>query len=187
MDGGGGDDVMGMDDDEDRHRIKSKDDSLRLSLSRDDSNRSGGGAAGISFGEEDDDDEASADAKKRKSDDSEDEEDDAPKKKTKKKKKRKVITDLGRTELTSEHIRRMIADTSRIVRPQIHPATWVPGQRSSLARYRPPAAPRVPDGRAAADASRAGRRRTAGAGTDCAVGPQRGAHSRTAGAVPAAP
>ena len=125
----GGDDVMGMDEDRNTHPPTVQDDSLRLSLSREDS-KDGAAAAGISFGE-DEDEEVSTDHKtKRKS-----VVDDGTKKK-KKKKKRKVVTDFGHTELSSDHIRRMLADTSKIVRPQVHPATWVPGQskKSALAR-----------------------------------------------------
>jgi hypothetical protein len=47
-------------------------------------------------------------------------------------KRRKIITDDGRTELSNDHIRSMIADTSDICRGSgrmngdlIHPATWV--------------------------------------------------------------
>lgn len=42
-------------------------------------------------------------------------------------KRRKIITDDGRTELSSDHIRAMIADTSDICRngDLLHPATWI--------------------------------------------------------------
>jgi len=118
MMGGGGDDVMGMDDDDQQPPAN---DSLRLELSNDDSKETTG--AGISFGDEEDEEEnKEATKKKRKSADDN-------QKNKKKKKKRKVVTDFDATELTSDHIRNMLADTSKIVKPVVHPATWVPGQK----------------------------------------------------------
>jgi len=115
MDGGG--DVM-MDDDQ---QPPPNDDSLRLSLddSKDGNNKSGG--AGVSFGTDDEEEEETK-SKKRKSSE-------GAGKKKKKKKLRKVVTDFGATELSSEHIRNMLADTSAIVQNVVHPATWVPGQK----------------------------------------------------------
>ena len=48
-------------------------------------------------------------------------------------KRRKIITDDGRTELSSDHIRAMIADTSDICRSGdfFHPATWIDPQPNS--------------------------------------------------------
>lgn len=147
MDQGGGDDLMG-DEDEDRMRKMNLDDrmlendddsdrrrqSLRLSLSRDDSAR---GDAGISFGDEDSltaaappaeanrksveplDGTAKNNNKRKWTDD---------KKKKRRRRGRKADLDEGHTELTNEHIRSMLADTSRVVASDggIHPATWVP-------------------------------------------------------------
>jgi len=46
-----------------------------------------------------------------------------------KRKKRKIIIDNDKTELTSEHIKNMLADTSDIVRQNIsHPADWNPDE-----------------------------------------------------------
>lgn len=120
---------MGMDDGDQQ---APPNDSLRLELSIDDSKdniSSGAAGAGISFGEEEDEEEnkkataasSSTDKKRKSSDDNQ--------KSKKKKKKRKVVTDFDATELTSDHIRNMLADTSEIVKPVVHPATWVPGQK----------------------------------------------------------
>ena len=48
-------------------------------------------------------------------------------------KRRKIITDDGRTELSSDHIRTMIADTSDICRDGdlLHPATWTDAKSNS--------------------------------------------------------
>ena len=48
-------------------------------------------------------------------------------------KRRKITTDDGRTELSSDHIRSMIADTSDICRNDdlLHPATWIDPKPSS--------------------------------------------------------
>lgn len=128
--GGGGGDIFGddhggvmMDDDDDENSsVRRK--SLRLSLSRDDSTRGDAAAAGISFGDEDSPVHAKSKgsstattAKKRKSNENK-----------KRRKRRKIVTDDGHTELSNDHIRAMLADTSDIVRQDIvHPATWIPG------------------------------------------------------------
>ena len=124
--GGGGDDVMGMDDD---YQQQPPNDSLRLELSNDDSNDnmgSGGAPPGISFGEEDEEVSKEteggkqSDKKKRKS---------AENQKVNTKKKRKIVSEFGATELSSDHIRTMLADTSKVVKSVVHPATWVPGRK----------------------------------------------------------
>lgn len=126
--GGGGGDVFGededavmrQDDDEESAGSKQRK-SLNLELSRDDSSR---GDAGISFGE-DEEEEASPKStasknKKRKSG--------TKGGRANRKKRRKVVLDTT-VQLSNEHIRNMLADTSDIVLDNIiHPATWVPGQ-----------------------------------------------------------
>ena len=53
----------------------------------------------------------------------------ATKPRVRRKKRRKVVVDNDETELTNEHIKNMLADTTDIVRDIVHPATWVPGQQ----------------------------------------------------------
>ena len=119
---GGGDDVMGMDDD---YQLQPPNDSLRLELSNDSNDNMGSSGAppGISFGEEDDEEikeTKQSNKKKRKS---------AENQKANNKKQRKIVSEFGATELSSDHIRTMLADTSKVVKSVVHPATWVPGQK----------------------------------------------------------
>lgn len=118
---------MAMDDDNNNNNNMivppNNDDTLRLSLSHEDTNPDG---AGISFGDEDSTEANKSNKRKKSISSFEGEDIDKPKAKTKRK-KRKIVTDFGQTELPSDHIRRMLADTSALVQEQVHPATWVPG------------------------------------------------------------
>jgi cohesin complex subunit SCC1 len=113
-----GDQPPAVDDDgEERQR------SVRLSLSRDDSTAAA--PAGISFGE--DEEEESVDTKRKSASPS------SKKQQRRRTKRRKVIMDAnGVTQLSNEHIRSMIADTSDITLPIVHPSTWVPGVTKSF-------------------------------------------------------
>lgn len=46
-------------------------------------------------------------------------------------KRRKVVIDNENTELSNQHIKNMLADTSDIVRRRMHPSAWIPGQEAS--------------------------------------------------------
>jgi hypothetical protein len=46
-------------------------------------------------------------------------------------KRRKVVIDNENTELSNQHIKNMLADTSDIVQHRMHPSAWIPGQEAS--------------------------------------------------------
>lgn len=49
---------------------------------------------------------------------------------TRPRKRRKVVIDNENTELTTQHIRNMLADTSDLVQENVHPSAWVPDKES---------------------------------------------------------
>ena len=95
--------------------------SLQLSL---DTTRDGGRrSVGIGGLESDEEEEGSAKKKAGKKRDSKTAD------RRSKRKRRKIIIDNDKTELTSEHIKNMLVDTSDIVRQNIpHPADWNPDE-----------------------------------------------------------
>lgn len=109
-----------LDDGEDASSMPraGRDSSLQLSL---DTTRDGGRpSVGIGGLESDEEEEGSAKKKAGKKRDS---------KTADRRNKRKIIIDNDKTELTSEHIKNMLADTSDIVRQNIpHPADWNPDE-----------------------------------------------------------
>lgn len=100
--------------------------SLGLSLSRDDTaenlNLSIGG---LNVSNDDDD---SASSKKRKAEKEVEESDPAKTKRRKRRKQKRQIVLNEQLELTAAQIRAQLADTSDIVRQEVHPSTWVPGK-----------------------------------------------------------
>jgi hypothetical protein len=46
-------------------------------------------------------------------------------------KRRKVVIDNEHTELSNQHIKNMLADTSDICQHRMHPSAWIPGQEAT--------------------------------------------------------
>ena len=112
------------DDDSELARRRRKRHSLRLSDSNDDlENNNNSNEIGISF-------DASTDGNIANPTDVTTTSSGTGKRPPRPRKRRKITTDDGRTELSSDHIRTMIADTSDICRSAdlLHPATWTDPQ-----------------------------------------------------------